>query len=126
MLILNIIVNRFVNIKKKDVYQTLHSKPNDNQSEGLDSTFVLSNFAALIKNEEFETDFLILSNKHFIQVRFKYSMKVTVEPVLSGFLKGMARVTVYYRFTDSIQVDPQIACVMFVCDIRSEQSIVER
>lgn len=44
-------------------------------------------------------------------------MKVTVEPVLSGFPKGMARVTVYYRFTDSIQVDPQIACVMFVCDI---------
>lgn len=35
-------------------------------------------------------------------------MKVTVEPVLSGFPKGMARVTVYYRFTDG---------VMFVCDI---------
>lgn len=44
-------------------------------------------------------------------------MKVTVEPVLSDFPKGMARVIIYYRFTDSIQVDPQIAGVMFVCDI---------
>lgn len=44
----------------------------------------------LIKNEEFETDFLIFSNKHFIQARFKYSMKVIVEPVLSGFPQGMA------------------------------------
>ena len=54
-------------------------------------------------------------------------MKVTVEPVLSGFPKGMARVTVYYRFTGSIQVDPQIAqvvwcsCVTFVLTVHSRK-----